>query len=45
MNKITENLHWFEDTCSVYAIRAGDGQLVIDCGSDLSSVDLEGQVD
>ncbi len=45
MNQLSEHLHMVEDTCSVYAIRAGEKCLAIDCGNHLSPAVLKGQVE
>ena len=42
MNKLGEHLFWLEDTCSVYAIKADDKYLLIDCGTDLRRDNVEG---
>ncbi len=35
MRRVSEHLFWLEDTCSAYAVTAGDGTLLIDCGTDI----------
>ncbi|MEZ4864600.1 MAG: MBL fold metallo-hydrolase [Caldilineaceae bacterium] len=38
--QLTPNLTWYDDTCTVYAIRQGNAILLIDCGTDLRPADL-----
>ena len=37
MNRISDHLYTFDDTCSVYAVVNGDATLLIDCGTHLNS--------